>query len=192
MRNLAILALAAAALHAAPVRTLIFSGQNNHGWRTTTPYLEKLLSGSGRFDVRVEEEPSGVTAANMANYDLIVVDYQGPRWGAVSERAVADFVQSGKGLVVVHGSSYAFSGLDILDPGHAKTGRTEPPWPDRAQMVGGTWAAHPPASFHAPRHLFSVKFTDRDHPKAATTVSWSWGGWRAASAATTRSSILPR
>ncbi|SPE37623.1 conserved exported hypothetical protein [Candidatus Sulfopaludibacter sp. SbA6] len=166
MYRVAILALAAAALPAAPVRTLIFSGQNNHGWRTTTPYLQKLLTGAGRFDVRVEEEPAGVTAATLANYDLIVVDYQGPRWGSETERAVGDFVRSGKGLAVAHGSSYAFSGLDILGPGHVKTGRTEPPWPEWAEMVGGTWAGHPPSSFHAPRHLFTVKFIDRDHPIA--------------------------
>ena len=79
---------------------------------------------------------------------------------------MADFVRSGKGLAVVHGSSYAFSGLDILGPGHVKTGRTEPPWPEWAEMVGGTWAGNPPSSFHAPRHLFTVKFTDRDHPIA--------------------------
>src|SRR5579862_1109163 len=30
-------------------------------------------------------------------------------------------------------------------------------------MVGGTWAGHPPASFHAPRHRFNVKFTDGGH-----------------------------
>ena len=93
MRSLAALLLAAAALHAAPVRTLIFSGQNNHGWRTTTPYLESLLTGCGRFEVRVEEEPSGVTTAALSHYDLIVVDYQGPRWGDATEQAVADFVR---------------------------------------------------------------------------------------------------
>jgi hypothetical protein len=101
MRRLAALALAAAALHpalgAAPIRTLIFSGQNNHGWRTTTPYLENLLTASGRFEVRVEEEPAGVTAATLAHYDLIVVDYQGPRWGDATERAVADFVVPARG-----------------------------------------------------------------------------------------------
>ena len=166
MRRLAVLVLAAAALHAAPIRTLIFSGQNNHGWRTTTPYLENLLAGSGRFEVRVEEEPAGVTAATLAHYDLIVVDYQGPRWGDATERAVADFVRSGKGLVAVHGSSYAFSGLDILGPGHVRTGRTERPWLEWAGMLGGTWAGNPPSSFHAPRHLFTVKFTDRSHPIA--------------------------
>ena len=166
MHKLVILAMSAAAMQAAPVRTLIFSGQNNHGWRSTTPYLGKLLTGSGRFDVRVEEEPSGVTSATLAHYDLIVVDYQGPRWGSETEQAVVDFVRAGKGLVVVHGASYAFSGLDILGPGHVRTGRTEPPWPEWAEMVGGTWAGNPPAAFHAPRHLFSVKFTDRDHPIA--------------------------
>jgi type 1 glutamine amidotransferase len=170
MRRLAALLLAAAALHpalaAAPVRTLIFSGQNNHDWRTTTPYLENLLASSGRFEVRVEEEPAGVTAATLAPYDLIVVDYQGPRWGDSTERAVADFVGSGKGLVAVHGSSYAFSGLDILGPGHVRTGRTEPPWLEWAAMLGGTWAGEPPRSFHAPRHLFTVKFTDPIHPIA--------------------------
>jgi len=170
MCRLAALLLAAAALHpalhAAPVRTLIFSGQNNHGWRTTTPCLESLLVGSGRFDVRVEEETAGVTTATLAHYDLIVVDYQGPRWGDATERAVADFVRSGKGLVAVHGSSYAFSGLDILGPGHVRTGRTEPPWAAWADMLGGTWAGNPPSSFHAPRHLFTVKFTDPSHPIA--------------------------
>ena len=166
MRKLAILGLAVAAVHAAPIRTLIFSGQNNHNWRTTTPYLKKLLTDTGRFDVRVEEEPAGVTTATLANYDLLLVDYQGPRWGLVTEQAVADFVRGGKGLVVVHGASYAFSGFDILGPGHVKTGRTEPPWPAWAEMVGGTWAGDPPPSFHAPRHLFTLKFTDRDHPIA--------------------------
>lgn len=165
MHRLALFALAAA-LHAAPIRTLIFSGQNNHGWRTTTPYLQKLLRDSGRFDVRLEEEPVGITAATLANYDLIVVDYQGPRWGAVTEKAVVEFVRSGKGLVVVHGSSYAFSGFDILGDGHVRTGRTEPLWPEWAGLVGGTWVGNPPKSFHAPRHLFTVKFAERDHPIA--------------------------
>ena len=70
------------------IRVLIFSGRNNHDWRTTTPFLRKLLVNSGRFDVRVEEEPAGVTAATLAAYDLLVLDYQGPRWGEVTEKAV--------------------------------------------------------------------------------------------------------
>ncbi len=162
IRILAALALAAALEAAPPIRTLILSGQNNHGWRTTTPYLQKLLTDTGRFDVRLEEAPAGITPATLAATDLIVVDYQGPRWGPVTERAVVEFVRSGKGLVVVHGSSYAFSGLDILGEGHVRTGRTEPVWPEWAEMVGGTWAGVEIKTHHAPRHLFQVKL--KEHP----------------------------
>src|SRR3974377_284919 len=49
--------LCAGALDGAAIRALIVSGQNNHDWRTTTPYLRKLLAATGRFDVRVTEEP---------------------------------------------------------------------------------------------------------------------------------------
>ncbi|MFN7997384.1 MAG: ThuA domain-containing protein [Bryobacteraceae bacterium] len=165
-RSLTLFFLAAASLTASPIRTLIFAGQNNHDWTTTTPYLKSLLSQSGRFDVRVEEEPAGVTGATLANYDLIVVDYQGPRWGEDTERAVTEFVRSGKGLVAVHGASYAFSGFDILGPGHVRTGRTEPVWTAWAEMLGGTWAGAPPQSFHAPRHRFTVRFADQAQPIA--------------------------
>ncbi len=151
---------------AAPVRALIFSGQNNHDWHTTTPYLRKLLTDSGRFDVRVEEEPAGVTAATLANFDVLILDYQGPRWGDATERAVVDFVRSGKGLVLVHGALYAFSGFDILGPHHVATGRFEPVWTEFTEMAGGTWAGAAPKTFHAPRHRFTVKFTDPAHPIA--------------------------
>src|ERR1051326_5277365 len=117
MRWAAVLLAFAAALPAAgagPVRALIFSGRNNHDWRSTTPFLRKTLLDPGRFDVRVEEEPAGTGAATLAAYDVLVLDYNGARWGAASEKAVEEFVGSGKGLVVVHGASYAFGGLDVL------------------------------------------------------------------------------
>jgi len=158
--------LLAAAASAAPLKALIFTGQNNHDWRTTTPYLKKLLLDSGRFDVRVVEEPAGATAATLAACDLIVVDYQGTRWGEATERAVLDFVRSGKGLVAVHGATYSFSGLDILGDGHRQTGRHEPPWKEYIAMLGGTWVLDAPKTGHAPRHLFTVKFTGPDHPIA--------------------------
>src|SRR5208337_609767 len=52
------------------IRVLILSGRNNHDWRTTTPFLRKTLVESGRFDVRVEEEPMGITDATLAAYDV--------------------------------------------------------------------------------------------------------------------------
>ena len=148
------------------IRVLIFSGRNNHDWRTTTPFLKKLLVDSGRFDVRVEEEPDGVTEATLAAYDVLVLDYNGPRWGAVTEKAVVSFVKSGKGLVAVHAASYAFAGLVVLGDNHRPMGFKEPPWPEYLQMVGGWWTEGPPKTAHAPRHCFQVKFVDRSHPVA--------------------------
>ena len=70
------------------LRVLILSGRNNHDWRTTTPVLRKILAESRRFDVRVEEEPAGITAHTLAPYDLLVIDYNGPRWGPETEKAI--------------------------------------------------------------------------------------------------------
>jgi uncharacterized protein len=146
------------------IRVLILSGQNNHDWRSTTPFLRKLLLNTGRFDVRVNEEPTGMTAETLAIYDVVVLDYNGPRWGRTAENALADFVRSGKGLVGVHGANWAFSGLVVLGAHHIPTGIMEPPWPEYKKMIGGVWSDQPPASGHAPRHKFLVKIVDRDHP----------------------------
>jgi type 1 glutamine amidotransferase len=146
------------------LRALIFSGRNNHDWRTTTPFLRKLLVDSRRFDVRVCEEPVGTTAETLAPYDLLVLDYGGPRWGEVTEKAVESFVRSGKGMVVVHGASYSFGDLEILADGHARTGIKEPPWTEFARMVGGRWPAPPAKGFHGERHSFAVKLVQKEHP----------------------------
>jgi hypothetical protein len=148
------------------IRVLIFSGRNNHDWRSTTPFLKQLLLRSGRFDVRVEEEPAGTTARTLAAYDVLVLDYTGPRWGEATEKAVEDFVRSGKGLVAVHGASYAFTGLEVLGDGHKGTGIKQPPWPEYLKMLGGYWTEGPPKTGHAPYHSFQVRITDPQHPIA--------------------------
>ena len=149
---------------AGKLRALILSGRNNHEWRVTTPYLKKLLVDSGRFDVRVTEEPTGMTAATLAAYDVVVSDYCGPRWGETAENALLDFVKSGKGLVIVHAADYAFGALPVLGDRFASGGFTEPPWTEYHNLVGGIWTAGPPPTRHGKRHIFKVKFTAPDHP----------------------------
>ncbi len=148
------------------LRALIFSGRNNHDWRTTTPELRRILLDTGRFDVRVVEEPAGVTAETLAAYQVLILDYNGPRWGAVTERAVEAFVRSGGGLVPVHAASYAFVGLPVLGEGHVRTKILEPPWAEYAEMIGGHFSDQPPRTGHGQRHTFRVKFVDRAHPVA--------------------------
>ena len=170
-RLLACLALLAApAAIAGPnalLRVLIFSGRNNHDWRSTTPLLQQLLLDSGRFDVRVNEEPAGATAATLASYDAVVLDYNGPRWGRVTEEALEQFVRSGKGLVVVHGASYAFGGLEVLGDRHRRTGLVEPAWPEYGRMTGGRWVEGERKTGHGQRHVFTVKLCSRTHPITA-------------------------
>ncbi len=148
------------------IRVLLLSGRNNHDWRTTTPLLGKRLTATGRFDVRIEEEPSGLSAQAVAPYDVIVLDYNGPRWGKTAEDAVESFVRNGKGLVVVHGASYAFGDLELLGDRHHKTGLKEPPWKEYFEMTGARWSLGPPKTGHGARHIFEVKFVDREHPIA--------------------------
>jgi uncharacterized protein len=153
------------------IRALILSGQNNHDWRTTTPFLRTLLLNTGRFDVRVNEEPAGMTSETLAPYDVVILNYNGPRLGRVAEKALGDFVRSGKGLVGVHGANWAFSGLVVLGDNHRPTDILEPPWPEYKLMIGGVWSDQPPASGHAPRHKFQVKIVDAKDPITAGVES---------------------
>jgi hypothetical protein len=146
------------------VRALIFTGRNNHDWRASTPFLKQQLLRSRHFDVRVVEEPAGTTEATLAAYDVIVLDYMGPRWGEATEKAVEQFVRSGKGLVVVHGASYAFTGLEILGDGHRRTGIKQPAWPEYLKMIGGYWAEDEPKTSHGQYHSFPVRIVNRQHP----------------------------
>jgi type 1 glutamine amidotransferase len=145
-------------------RVLIFSGFNNHDWRSTTPFLRRALEQTRRFDVRVEEDPAGTGAATLAAYDAVLLDYNGPRLGSATEDALAAFVRSGKGLIVVHGASWAFNGLDVLGDAHKKMGIFEPAWPEYRRMIGGIWSADEPPTGHGDRHEFTVKVADHAHP----------------------------
>jgi type 1 glutamine amidotransferase len=159
-----LLLLAAAPAGADPIRVLVLSGRNNHDWRTTTPFLRKSLDGAGRFDVRVTEEPAGLSAATLASYDVVVSDYNGPRLGTGAEKALDEYVRGGKGIVIVHAADYAFGSLELLGDNQKRAGKFEPPWTEYGKMVGAVWSAENPKTGHGPRRVFDVKVTSRDHP----------------------------
>ncbi|MFC1545010.1 ThuA domain-containing protein [Gemmatimonadota bacterium] len=137
------------------------TGADHFRAQQSRPFLKKLLIGTGRFDVRVIEAPSGLSARTLAPFDLLILDYMGPDWGTDARTAVEEFVASGKGLAVVHGASYAFSGNDVLGDGHRRTGLVEPVWEEYAKMVGGVWTD---STGHGDRHSFRVEFTGKAHP----------------------------
>ena len=148
---------------AAPLRVLIVTGETDlpyHDWRVTTPFLRGVLERTGRFDVKVAEEPRALNKAALAAYDVLVLNYNGPRWSPEAEQAVEDFVRSGKGMIAFHGVSYGpFYGQDLKKRQLAGT-----PWPAYADLMGVTWKLENIG--HSQRHVFPVKWANRNHPIA--------------------------
>jgi uncharacterized protein len=133
------------------LRVLIFSGQNNHNWRETTPKLKAVLETSGQFVVDVTEHPEKCDAATFQKYDVLLSNWNTfgkpavTNWPPVMRAAFLDFVRSGKGFVSVHAGSSSFYD-----------------WPEYQQMVGGSWQLG--QTGHGPQHEFTVKLANAGHP----------------------------
>lgn len=149
------------------LRALVVTGESDHDWRTTTPYIVAALRDSGRFDVKVTEAFAGSTAATLRAFDVLVIDYHGPRWGEQTEQAVEGFLRSGKGMLSVHETSYAFGGFEVKTTGFKPTGIIEPAWPEWRRMIGAYWKTL--SNAHSKYHTFTVKYINPDHPLAKGT-----------------------
>jgi type 1 glutamine amidotransferase len=133
-----------------PIRTLLLSGGNQHDWRTNSRILGHILTDSGRFDVRVCEAPGGLSARMLAGFDLVVDDDSGPARGDDAERALADFVAAGHGLVVTRGAMSAASEAQAIGPG--------------VRQVSKLWPAKPAPASTAPAGFVTVRFSTPDDP----------------------------
>lgn len=128
------------------LQALIITGQNAHDWKGTTPTLRETLEATGKFDVRVVEEFRGAGPETLAPYDLVVMNHSGRRiWGERAEKALEDFVRSGKGLVLYH---FALAGFAD--------------WTEYEKMSGANWRTN--NGDHSPRHDWEVKIADTQHP----------------------------
>ena len=148
--------IAAQAADGDKIKLLIFSGANNHSWKTTTPVLQKMYEDSGRFTVTVSEDVPNINPAEFAKYDAIVCNFTtypnvlGHRWPAATEKAFLDYVAAGHGFVLFHAASTAW-----MD------------WPEFGELIGMTWqkdAAGKNISGHGAHHSFAVTIADNDHP----------------------------
>jgi type 1 glutamine amidotransferase len=112
----------------------------------------------------VTEEPRGLTAAALSDYDVILLNYLGPRFPAATEKAIEDFVRGGKGIVAVHGISYGEFFGQVWKGKWTAPADGDAGWPAYAQMIGSTWKADNIG--HSIRHVFDVRWTEREHPIA--------------------------
>lgn len=139
-----------------PIKVLIITGDNvkAHDWQGTTASLKEILSTSGRFAVDVTAEASkDLTDANLAKYDVLVLNYRetkegapASRWSDANKKAFIDAVKGGKGVYAHHFASAAFA---------------NPNWRDYEQAVAGGWRTQ---GYHGPPHEFTVKRTLVRHP----------------------------
>ena len=151
----------------ARLRVLVLTGMSDrpyHDWRETAPFLRKALEQTGRFSVHLLEEPAGLTGRTLESYDVLLLNYNGPRWDSGAERAIEEFVRSGKGLVAVHGVTYGtFMGMEMgPERRWVRSTKKDAEWTTYSDMLGVTWA--PENIGHAVRHAFPVKLIDREHP----------------------------
>ncbi|MGD0091848.1 MAG: ThuA domain-containing protein [Planctomycetota bacterium] len=135
----------------APLRLLILSGKNNHNWQQTTPVLQKMFTGSGRFTVEVTNNPAELKEESFAKYDVIVSnwtlfpDVKKRIWDEKTEKAFLDFVRGGKGFVLIHAASTVFY-----------------TWPEFQELAGSWWKMD--QTGHGQYHKFTVTIADKEHP----------------------------
>jgi type 1 glutamine amidotransferase len=153
---LAMLVWPAAGADTKPIKVLIITGDHRaHDWKKTTPFLKDLLTKAG-MEVEVTQTPAkDLTPSNLAKYDAFLLNYKdtpnGPaetRWSDENKQAFADAVAGGKGLLVYHYASSAFTSGSDFDK------RFE-------QVIAGGWRKQ---GNHGKRHVFTVTIRDRQHP----------------------------
>jgi HEAT repeat protein/type 1 glutamine amidotransferase len=130
---------------------LIFSGLNNHDWRSTTPVLEQMIKACDRFGVvAITEEPGKCDAAAFAKYDVVISNWTpypdtARQWPEATEKAFLDFVGNGGGFVVFHAAACTFQ-----------------VWPEFQQIIALTWKEQ--HTGHTAYSEFRVEVADKDHP----------------------------
>jgi len=148
-----------------PTRVLILTGSSDkpyHQWQETTACLREILQNSGRFEVVTNEEPRAITAEALQGYDLLLINYNGPRWPAASESAIEAFVKNGKGLLAFHQASYGSFFGQVFRDGQWHAGPPGSGWQAFAQMIGATW--DPKKLGHARRWVFPAEWKEPSHP----------------------------
>lgn len=150
------------------VKVLIVTGDHGHNWKETTPFLKATLTKAGH-DVTVTEQPSvDLVASNLAKYDVLLFNYRNTPngakanpasvWSDDNKRAFTEAVHDGKGLVVYHHASSAFTGTSDFEKEFEK-------------LTAGGWRKQ---GFHGAMHEFKVT-AQKDHPITRGIKSFNHG-----------------
>jgi type 1 glutamine amidotransferase len=131
------------------IRVLLVTGNDypGHEWKLTTPAVRQILEQDPRMIVRIVEDPEFLASPALDQYDLVVLNYmnwESPDPSEAAAKSLQQFVQKGKGLVLLHFTCGAWGN-----------------WPEYANLAGRIWDK---VNTHDPRGPFQVEITTQDHP----------------------------
>jgi type 1 glutamine amidotransferase len=151
------LTLSVGAADKEPIKVLIITGDSvsAHNWKETTTFIKDFLTKAGLKVDMTETPAKDLTSANLAKYDVFLLNYKdtpkgGPdtRWSDENKKAFSEAIRGGKGLVVYHHASASFVRPDEFSKEFEK-------------LIAGGWRAQ---GNHGKRHVFSVTIRNADHP----------------------------
>lgn len=134
-----------------PVKTLIVTGDDvaAHPWREVSQAVRDVLLATGKFEVKVCEDPAILESATaLKAYDVVFLHLYNAKIPTLTDPAkqnLLDFVKGGKGLCISHLSSASFK-----------------EWGEFRQLCGRNWVMG--KSGHGPRGPFKATIADKDHP----------------------------
>jgi type 1 glutamine amidotransferase len=140
---------AAEAAHKSRVLLVTGDDVSVHHWGEVSQAIKETLESTGRFEVRVCEDPGILdSASSLARYDLVFLDYFNATTPTLSDGAkenLVQFVKGGKGLALAHLSSASFK-----------------EWDEFHKMCGRYWVMG--KSGHGPRGVFKARIADKQDP----------------------------
>ncbi len=171
--------VSSASKEAPSIKALIVTGQSNpwHTWQLSSPIFKQILEQTGLFKVDMAISPPGDEwiedyAPAFANYDVVVLDYDGYNrkgWSQETKEAFVKYVRSGGGVVVYHGANNSFPKWEqyneIIGVG-GWGGRDEKSGPMVRWRNGKAVLDYSPGDggSHGPSHAFEIVSRAKDHP----------------------------
>jgi len=134
-----------------PIKVLLITGDDvsAHPWREISETTREILVSSGKFDVKVSEDPLILESATaLKNYDVIVFSIYAQKLGELPAQAkenLLNYVKGGKGFFVQHMATASF-----------------PKWDEFGKLCGRKWVMG--TSGHGARGDFTSKIVDKEHP----------------------------
>jgi type 1 glutamine amidotransferase len=133
------------------ISVLLITGDDvsAHPWREISETTREVLVKSGRFDVRVCEDPLILESKTaLKAYDVIVFTIFSRRIAELPGQAqenLLNYVKGGKGFFVQHLATASF-----------------PKWEEFGRLCGRKWVMR--TSGHGPRSVFEANVVNKEHP----------------------------